>query len=294
MRGRPGDGPSYRDQLQPVQWQPVGALDTDLLEEARLQIHHAAQVLAIGIGRSLLPARDDDSHTTLSWDPKKSCWWSQPIPAMEGLRAGLSPADLTLQMATDTFSLAGRTLAEAWEWLRESLARHGLSEGVISMDAHYDMPAHPVANGARFDEPVVPGCVALAAHYANAHTLVSEVVAERDDASSVVTWPHHFDLASLRTLGKRDGDGCSIGIGLSPGDSHVPEPYYYVTPWPVPRDDQLPTLPAGHWRRADFFGALLPASDFVHEDDPMSTVRRYLAVAIQASERWLADCVGDG
>lgn len=159
------------------------------------------------------------------------------------------------------------------------------------MDAHYEMPDHPVADGVPFSTPALAGCRALADFYGRAHALVTEAVAGYDDASPVVTWPHHFDLASLRTLAGEGEDACSIGIGFSPGDGNVDAPYFYVTPWPVPDDESLPELAAGHWRREGFFGALLPVFDALATDDPSATVRAYLQTAISASERWLIDCV---
>ncbi len=273
-------------------WCPVDSIDPKDLLDARLELHHAAQLVAIGVAKSLIPARDDDSHTVLRWDPDARCWLSGPIPDSDGLRAGLAPATMTLRLGSATFALPGRTLQDAINWLRTALSQHGLSTERVSMEAHYDMPDHAVAGGAPFSASVPAGCIALAAYYGHAHALVTEAISGLADASSVVTWPHHFDLASLRALGKRNDDACSIGIGFSPGDGNVDEPYFYVTPWPVPDDDDasLPGLPAGHWRRKNFFGALLPISEALATRDPTATVRGYLDSAIRASERWLADC----
>ena len=40
----------------------------------------------------------------------------------------------------------------------------------------------------------------------------------------------------------------TIGVGLSPGDENISEPYFYVTPWPYPPPAKLPKLPEiGAW-----------------------------------------------
>ena len=66
-------------------------------------------------------------------------------------------------------------------------------------------------------------------------------VALRDFAPDVqaVLWPEHFDLAISLD---------DVNYGVSPGDTHVPEPYAYVGPW-TPR--------AGDFWNVDF-GAARP------------------------------------
>jgi hypothetical protein len=81
----------------------------------------------------------------------------------------------------------------------------------------------------------------------------------------VRVWPHHVDVGSVLPLGGGHGEGAaSIGVGLSPGDEAIAEPYFYVTPWPPPPADSLPELPAGgRWRREGWTGAVLTGSEIV-------------------------------
>ncbi len=75
-------------------------------------------------------------------------------------------------------------------------------------------------------------------------------------------WPHHFDVGSVLPLGAQQGeDAPSIGIGLSPGDEGIAEPYFYSTLWPAPDTESLPPLPAGgRWNRDGWTGAVLTGS----------------------------------
>ena len=53
-----------------------------------------------------------------------------------------------------------------------------------------------------------------------------------------VLWPEHFDLAV--TL-----DDERVNLGVSPGDSTLPEPYMYVGPWDPPPTDEFWNQPFG-------------------------------------------------
>jgi hypothetical protein len=107
-------------------------------------------------------------------------------------------------------------------------------------------------------------------------------------AAPVRVWPHHFDVGSVLPLGAGDGDEApSIGVGLSPGDEGIPEPYFYATPWPPPgADEPLPDLASpGRWRREGWTGAVLTGSDLVAAGDGRAQAARasaFLAEAVSA------------
>tara|TARA_R110002096_G_scaffold436100_2_gene667751 strand:- start:2298 stop:2969 length:672 start_codon:yes stop_codon:yes gene_type:complete len=62
-------------------------------------------------------------------------------------------------------------------------------------------------------------------------------------------------------------EASQIGFGMSPGDAAIEEPYYYITPWPLPEGATLPDLPEpGRWEHKAFNGPLLLASDLVALD----------------------------
>ena len=74
---------------------------------------------------------------------------------------------------------------------------------------------------------------------------------------------HDFNLIGSAYV-QVDGageDARSVGVGMSPGDAGTNEPYFYVSPWPYPRDPSPPELPHGAvWQREGWFGAVLTAS----------------------------------
>lgn len=274
-------------------WSQLGDHPPRQLSAARLDMHHAAQPVAIAVGRALIPHRDDDSHTTLTWLHDAGQWVGEPIPNTPNLRAGLRPTDLVLTLGTvdapaaQHFALIGQRRQDALGWLRNGLGAHGVDPASVVFDPHYDMPDHPVANGAPWDDVRTAERLELTGYFAAASAVLVDVVDAQSNAplSPVLTWPHHFDVGALLEHG--DDSSRSIGIGLSPGDGHYDEPYFYVSPYPGPEGIDLP-LPAGHWHEAPRFkGAVLTATELLTADDRDATARTFLDAAIAAARTLL-------
>jgi hypothetical protein len=83
---------------------------------------------------------------------------------------------------------------------------------------------------------------AAARHLAHSFALGDQALRQLAPDIEPVLWPEHFDIGS--TLNE-------INYGVSPGDSHLAEPYAYVGPW---------QLPAGPFWNAPF-GAARPMHD---------------------------------
>jgi hypothetical protein len=236
------------------------------LQDTLLQLHHGLQAAA-GVGRTLIPARPDDSHTSFSWSPTHGALIQDCVDGR--FRAGLRMCDLALLLidaedrVTESYCLRGHTLDDGFRFYEERvgkmLARPG--EGI---------PEHAVANGACFsamDEMLSR----LAKMYGEAAAILERVRAKHPTASPVRCWPHHFDIATLIALpGNR-----SIGIGFLGGDANIPEPYWYVYAHPVPEKTMAP-LSAGRWYAGAWLGAVLTG-----DNDAVAT-ERFLGEAIAA------------
>jgi hypothetical protein len=206
------------------------------LINARLQLHWAAQIAA-GVGRTLLPPREDDSHTAFTLADGVLLQGE-----VRGVRAGLRLRDLTLVCGSEELPLRDLTLDDGFAFLSSRFG-HTLPRPEV------ELPDHPVAHGAAFDADV-ESCQTLGELYGIANSLLRTF-----GGSPVLCWPHHFDIATLLAV----REGTTIGAGLSPGDASYPEPYWYVTPYPPPDANALPPLTRGTWHTADWVGAVLPA-----------------------------------
>jgi len=267
-----------------VTWEPLGAVAPRDLVAARLTLHWAAQLVAAA-GAALVPARADDSHTALHWEPARRALVGEPI----GARAvALVLADLALTVDGDRLDLAGRTRDEALAWL-------GAAFGVAPPAPYPHQP--PGEPPERF-VPAPAGQAELARWYADAALVLAPVA-----AAPIRTWPHHFDIATLFELPPRlsgaatlNGGapetarrgGRTIGVGLSPGDASYAEPYFYVSPWPYPPDRAGPPLPAGRWHVEGWLGAVLVGSELVSHADTEAVARRFVDDALAACRKMLA------
>ncbi|MEM6792564.1 MAG: hypothetical protein AAF725_01160 [Acidobacteriota bacterium] len=276
-------------------WQNIGRISPRQLAPARLEIHHAAQLVAIAFARPLLPAQDDDRHTALTWLDIPGLWVSGKVPGSGGLRAGLRPAELVLTLggkddpAGAQLELEGRGLEEALAWLRERLVEHELEAERAQLDPHYELPDHPLASrGAAFSHELAAERAELAAYFGATAVLLAELTRENAGASPILTWPHHLDIATLIPAGESaDGRPQSLGVGLSPGDGSYDEPYLYVSPWPFPEAADPAPLAVGRWHREGFHSAVLTATELLDGEDAESRARDFLAEALGAGRRIL-------
>jgi len=235
------------------------------LTDARLQVHHAAQ-LATAMGISYLPPRSDDSHTNLEWLSGSGVLASRVLSGDPPYRIGVRVADLTLCMLNGgngllgTVPLHGRTIEQAARWLRERIGDAGADPARFTLARHYTIPHHAVDDGAPFDASASEIFKQLAAWFELGASALSRIRAA-NDGSEVRCWPHHFDIATLTTVSPER----TVGVGLEPGDVYYDEPYFYVNMRPVPPVDALTaTLAAGGiWHTHEWIGAVLPGSRLV-------------------------------
>ncbi|HKR65410.1 MAG TPA: hypothetical protein VJZ00_16880 [Thermoanaerobaculia bacterium] len=231
-----------------------------MLWDTRLQLHWAAQAAA-GVGRTLLAPQGDFSHESFSWSGDDGALFVASTP-----RAGIRLRDMTLLAGDETFPMNGHTLADGFAFFERVFASAPLKHPPEGM------PEHPVARGGVFDAN--PQDLAeLDRYYSVAAEMLEEVRARETGAGRVRCWPHHFDIATLITISGHGEEAHTIGVGMAPGDEGNREPYYYVTPWPYPKDPPQPPLASGAWHTEGWFGAVLPARE-------TDAIRSFLAEAI--------------
>ncbi len=270
-----------------MNWRSVGAVLPGQLSAARLELHFAAQLVSAP-GTSLLAPEADFSHTNLNWDPSLGVLAGRHVgspsrrPALVFESLELAVLEGSLERAS--LPLAGCTMQQALSWLANRVA----DDASRLAPPTHDMPAHSIADGAPFTETAAEARAELAAWFANATACIHAAVAGDRRASIVRCWPHHFDVASLIAIdaGRDAEEARSIGVGFSPGDGSYHQPYFYVTPWPYPPVDALPSLPAGtHWHTEGWIGAVLTAEEVISKP-----AERQPAVVLDAIGNTITAC----
>lgn len=272
-------------------WKRLGGVDPKGLSAARLEIHHAAQVVS-AIGITHLTHQPDDSHTNLEWIPALEAFGGNLVAGKRPFRGALRPSDFTLLLLDGNdrelgaLALEGKTLDDAYAWMAKAIASAtGAAVRPLERPA-YELPEHAVAEGSRFSMPMET-FQEIGRWYGDAASLLISLMGELSEASPVRCWPHHFDIAILLAL----GGGKTVGLGLSPGDASYAEPYWYVTPYPYPKNPKLAQLPEkGRWHTEGFFAAVLTASDLLSGDPATQRQRseNFLRAALSACRAFLA------
>ncbi len=270
-------------------WRPLRVELATTLVDARLQLHHAAQ-LATALGISYLPKKADDSHTNLAWVDALSALVSNPVPATDTVRVGVSLAPFALLILVNdapraNLSLDGRTIAEAAEWVRDHLRAVGLDATKYTLAKHYTIPEHAVDRGAAFDASNADAFGQLAAWYSDASIILEEFVARMPRADPVRCWPHHFDIATVIALGSEK----TVNLGMEPGDIYYNEPYYYASTFPRLRAElaRPPLAGNGDWHTHEWIGAVLPATR-LGQSQQRGQIEAFVDSALTATTELLA------
>jgi hypothetical protein len=281
------------------EWRTVGEIDPRTLVEARIQLHWAVQPV-MTFADSALVRLPDDSQANLGWRDDFEAMVGRQRP--DGLSAGLRIPDMTLLVfdregsIAEGLSLEGQTIDSAVSWLEEVVAvRTSVPIERPIRIRDYEMPEHPVADGAAFLLNCPPAFAELARWIANGNLVLKELASSDEGWAEVRSWPHHFDLGTIISL-ESTGDassGRSIGVGLSPGDTSYPEPYFYVNPYGLadPPADGPALESGGRWHTDGWFGAVLTATAIVANPggSQESAVSSFLRGAVDAARCLMID-----
>ncbi|HEX8945581.1 MAG TPA: hypothetical protein VF785_20745 [Gemmatimonadaceae bacterium] len=269
-------------------WQAVDPNRGRDLVDARLQLHHAAQ-LATAFGISYLAAQADDSHTNLEWIESIGALASKSAGS-PAVRVAVRPNALAILIldananVTATYLLDGRTISDAAEWIRGQLTERGFDAARYTLKRHYQIPTHALDSGAAFraSQPALFG--ELARWYSNAAATLEQFASVTPNAAPVRCWPHHFDIATIVEVAQ----GKTVGLGMEPGDEYWQEPYFYTNMYPSPNADvPRPELGGnGLWNTRDWVGAVLPSSRLGTTNQHVQ-VDDFIRTAVSACKRIL-------
>lgn len=283
----------------------LGSVSNEDLIETRRTLHWA-MAAASAPGKQLIPARPDASEQSLVWDGARSAFLQGSIAGVhETFHSALvldPPGLAVFDKAGETLAshpLTGQTLDEVYAWLTvevETRIEHPLEKPLERPAPDHpeetEMPEAAVGHGAPFQFPQ-GGPAELARWFAFGADLFEEIRSGEPLAGKVLLWPHHFDLATLITLEGEGESAKTVGVGLSPGDSSRPLPYFYVNAWPTPKEPELPELPSGGvWNTEGWFGAVLEAAPILalkSAEEQAAAARDFLAVAVEACRRFVRE-----
>ncbi len=218
---------------------------------------------------------------------KRKHWWHASLrPSLHGLTTGvvygatdfeieLDLAASRVRIATCTSTsaerLSGQSSAKVAATVRNALLAAGVD---ASLAPDGDVPSEDEFDGYSADKANLMhrtiGSVAAALEDFRAGI--------REEKSPIQIWPHHFDVSMIwlpgpKVAGQDPADeeyaDKQMNFGFAFGDESIPEPYFYVTAYPLPAALPQVQLPAGTtWRTDGFNGAVLLYRDLLSNTDP--------------------------
>ncbi len=284
-----------------VSWVELGTVPPQKLKEAKLELHRVVQIVA-DVGRTYAVIKPDDAHTNLEYLPDHTALAGQWTPGRRTARALLQISTMELviegtdgdrRMILGVLPLANVRSKDAWAWTDTVLKDHlGPRRFTPLSRFEFPLPPGPGAGTRPFRGEPEEHFQELACWYANAHALLESLKRTFKGASEVRCWPHHFDIAFRLPVARGSGRAKgSIGIGLSPGDDAYGEPYWYVTPWPLPDSPELPALPrGGQWQDRSWTGAVLTGRRLVSVGrgrEQAAAAREFLLASVAACSKIL-------
>lgn len=239
-------------------------LDATAIVETRDAIHAYAQVL--GDWRAACQAH-------------RKHWWEITVyPSVRGLTTGLVQTEVDFEFELDLEAdqlrgrvaggaelsepLQGRPASELAEIVESFLTDNGIKRASVPADKQRESHTRAAAG---YSREVAQNLLGALRSISAAMTAFRAGISE--ETSEIQIWPHHFDLAMLWLPGEKipgqdpadeESSDKQMNFGFTFGDSGIPEPYFYVTAYPLP--DAFPGLSLPHgttWHTVGFSGAVL-------------------------------------
>lgn len=267
----------------------LGEAPATSLTDTRIELHWLSQVVGAAAD-AFLPRKPDDSQSNMVWNTELSVLMGRDLGKNTHLAVSISDAQLLFVKdgkPGPSEAVRGKTIKELLTWATKAVSEATGNQPRQPLALRdYEMPKHPVSGGQPFAFENQAALSELSKWFQAVTLWLGKAKDLDQSASDVRCWPHHFDIGGIFMLepDKPFEEARQMGFGWSPGDSGYDQPYFYITPFPVP--ESLPDLKVGHWRREGFTGAILTGTDitaFDGSEEQNRNVELFLRSTIEAT-----------
>ncbi len=253
-------------------------------------IHQLSQILA-KMNRSLVPAKDDDSHTNLYWDPIRQQllgrWVSSPggllLPALNLEQTEFQWINKKMKVAGKA-SLVGKNYFEAEDLVKALSHDVGIEKKSLMAPLHFEIPDYSFKNS-----PINTLEKQKLLEWSYFRTLANHILIDLGEAIQkdveVRIWPHHFDTGIYFQW----NDEIGIGCGLAMEDDMAGAPYFYISAYSGEDAfdySDATALAYGRWiKEGQWKGGILPV-DQLGTDNAMTNLQFFYRQTLSYLIKW--------
>ena len=238
---------------------------------------------------------------------KRKHWWHASLrPSLYGLTTGViygkADFEIEIDLARSRMHVRTRSAQVSDRLAGQSSAEIAATVTTALLAAGFDRDELALIDRVG-DSSVYPGYSADQANLMHrAFASITAVLEDfgaaiREEKSPIQVWPHHFDLSMIWLPGPKvpgqdpadeEYSDKQMNFGFAFGDETIPEPYFYVTAYPLPDDLPETPLPAGtNWHSEGFNGAVLLYRDLVAVQDPAGYLLELWSSLMEAAREHL-------
>lgn len=230
------------------------------------QLHWLSQVLA-KTGRAFVPAKEDDSHTNLYFDPVAERLLSRWIEKdQQKIALTLNMASMQFEWVDQYFEIkhANSVFDKNLEEIEKEVAVFpgslGMPTDKMFEALHFEIPDYGFRSIGQKDISD-EGLRQWKFFRYLANLACLDFLGFLQAKSEIRIWPHHFDTGVYAQV----STGFGLGFGLAMEDSMAEQPYFYLAGYASDRKigyTNLPELQVGRWITGDGWkGAILPLAE---------------------------------
>ena len=273
-------------------------LDIDAIADTRNAIHAYARVL----GNCLKACRSKRKH-----------WWHASLrPSLNGLSTGVVRATTDFELELDfrraklharsrsdnsfDVELDGQSAVEIAAAIRDFMSANGVGDSQLEQFSNANRDS-----GAVDLQDFSTGHSVTMGQVLRSVTTAMEAfrASVREETSPIQLWPHHFDLSMIWLPGDKicgqdpmdeEYSDKQMNFGFAFGDESIPEPYFYVTAYPMPDAMAATPLPAGsEWKTDGFSGAVLTYRSLRDTSEPSGYLQDFWTRLLAAGQQHMLE-----
>jgi len=254
------------------------------------KIHQLCQIIA-KVNRSLVPKKEDDSHTNLYFESIEKRiygrWFEQNnsdfIFALDLIDFNFLLLDDSKEIVKQ-FQIEGKNFIEIEKEIEAYFQSLDFSIEGLMKELHFEIPSYSFADSI-WAKPEINVLNTWMDYRTLANEICILLLGIAQVQGEVRIWPHHFDTGIYFKAKRKLG----IGFGLAMEDDMANNSYFYISAYPENYNIQYENLPDhDHWKweiSNNWKGGILTLNEL--DEKPYEEKKKLLIDFINTTYHWI-------